>query len=151
VTTLAFDRDLLDPRSRHNYHVTDREDLPAVGPWSSDALYRAVRRADDRPDGVVVLDYGRTALYLAGGTDLGYDPPRMLGVAGPPSLRVDDPATYDPGADAVVDGPDRVTVSPAFDLLVPAFDFPGDRDEAPPPFGGRRAGTPTGTGRGTPG
>lgn len=151
MTALAFDRDLLDPRSRHSYHVTDREDLPAVGPWPRDALYRAVCRAGDRPDDVVVLDYDRTALYLAGGTDLSYDPPRMLGVAGPPLLHVGDPATYDPGADAVVDGPDRVTVSPAFDLLVPAFDFPEDLDEAPPPLGGERAGVPAGTGRGTSG
>jgi hypothetical protein len=145
------DSDLLDPRSRHSYHVTDREDLPAVEPWSPAALYRAVRRADDDPDGVVVLDHGRTTLYIAGGTALHYDPPRVLGVAGPPALRVDDPVSYDPEADAVTDGPGRVTVSPAFDVLVPAFGFPDDLDEAPPPLGSRRAGQPTDTGRGTPG
>lgn len=146
-----LDSDLLDPRSRHSHHVTDREDLPAVGPWSPAALYRAVRRADDDPDGVVVLDHGRATLYIAGGTALRYDPPRLLGVAGPPALHVDDPVSYDPETDAVTDGPGQVTVSPAFDVLVPAFDFPDDLDEAPPPLGGSRAGQPADTGRGTPG
>jgi hypothetical protein len=146
-----FGGDLLDPRSRHNVYVSGADDVAGVGPWSADALLRAVRRADGRPDGVVVVDHGRERLYLAAGTGLRYDPPRALGVAAPPALVVDDPDRYDPDDGVVHEGPDRVTVSPAFDLLVPAFDFPDDAEDAPPPLGGRRTGDPAGAGRGTPG
>lgn len=148
------DPDVTAPRSPHSVHVADRDDIRGVDPWSRDTLYRAVRFADDGEERVVVLDYGRAALYLAAGSDLTYRPPRALGLRAPPALRVAAPVRYDP------DGPrtaptetDALVVSPEFDVLVPAFDAdPVDEDDLPPLDPGRtRSSSHAGVGAGTPG
>ncbi len=139
-------RDVTRPRSRHNRHITREADLEPVGSWSRDQLYEAVKRADTE-DRLVVLDYGREQLYLARPTDLAYAPPRILGLAADPALRVSDPAVFDPETGAV--GPAAsVTVAPAFDILVPAFDWEGMDDGWEPPRPRHRespTGTPTGS------
>jgi hypothetical protein len=141
------DRDLLAPASRHNRHVTGPDDLRGIAGWSRDDLYRAVRAAADVEDGCVVVDYGRERLYLARGTTLTYYPPRALGVAGPPALHVRDPLVFDPADGASTTAAD-VTVSPTFDILVPAFDWADlDEGELLPPV--HRRPTATGTGSGT--
>jgi hypothetical protein len=151
------DADLLDPRSRHNRHVRDRDDLAPAAGRSRDALYRAVAFVDDRgEDEVVVVDYGRASLYATPGTALSYDPPGLAGLGSAPTLYVREPAGID------LDGPDgpRATpvegplaVSPAFEILVPAFDWEAvDADDGPPRPGRRApARTGVGTGAGSPG
>jgi len=139
--------DVTDPMSRHNLHVTRREDLIDIGPWSREQLWAAVGRADEE-DGIVVLDYGREQLYLVGRGDVTYLPPRVLGLADEPGLRVEEPRTYDPGEGAV--GKVRVeavTVAPAFDILVPAFDWTEPDDQWEPPerdYQERPSGSPSG-------
>ena len=142
--------DVLDPRSRHNVHVTRAADLDAIGPWSGETLYTAVRRADDE-ERVVVLDYGRRELYLAAGTDLTYEPPRGLGLAAPPTLHVAEPHRIGPDRQTST-AIDPVVVSPEFDVLVPAFDWEalGD-DDVLPPVDRQPSETPAGSGTGTPG
>lgn len=150
---VVHDTDVTDPRSRHNIHVTAKEDLRGVGEWSRETLYQSVRFADRNSDRdfVVVLDYQRPAMYLTPGTALRYEPPRVLGVAAPPALHVRDPHRYDP------DGPTAtsvhpVTVSPKFDILVPAFEWNDlDEQDVIPPIDRRSSRSPTGTGSGTPG
>jgi hypothetical protein len=142
--------DVLDPRSQHNVHVTRAADVEATGPWSGETLYAAVRRADDE-DRVVVLDYGRGELYLAAGADLAYEPPRGLGLAAPPALRVAEPHRIDPdgGTSTAVE---PVVVSPEFDVLVPAFDWETlGEDDVLPPVDRQPSGTAAGSGAGTPG
>jgi len=115
--------DVTDPRSRHNLHVTERADLTDIGPWSADQLYRAVERADTE-DSVVVLDYGREQLYLVDRDSVAYLPPAALGFAEEPGLQVTDPRRYNPDGDTLVRGRRAsVTVTPEFDILVPAFDW----------------------------
>lgn len=144
------DADVIDPRSRHNVHVTGPGDLQDTGEWSSETLYAAVARADS-DDLVVVLDYGRTALYLAAGTDLTYEPPRALGLAAPPALGVADPALFDPET-GTAEPVDAVVVTPAFDILVPAFDWEEmDEDDVLPPVHTTGSYSATGSGTGTPG
>ena len=87
--------DVLAPRSRHNRYVTTPDDVVPVGEWSREELFGAVKAAD-AADAVVVIDYGRVALYLADGGRLQYDPPRVLGIAAPAALHVTDPVRYDP-------------------------------------------------------
>lgn len=148
-----FDADLTAPRSRHNLHVTGPEDLRDVAGWSRETLYAAVEYADDGGDRVVVLDYGREALYVAAAGDLTYRPPRALGFGAPPALEVDDPLLYDPEApaDRRTEPTDPVTVSPEFDILVPAFDWEELDEEPLPPVDSRLSGSPTRSGTGTPG
>jgi hypothetical protein len=142
--------DVLDPRSRHNVHVTSAADLDAIGPWSHETLYAAVRRADDE-ERVVVLDYGRRELYLAAGTDLTYEPPRGLGLAAPAALRVADPHRIDP-EQLTTAAVEPVVVSPEFDVLVPAFDWETlSEDDVLPPVDRQPSQTPAGSGTGTPG
>jgi len=144
------DGDLLAPESRHNRHVSDPGDLRGVGDWSAAALYRAVEAADDGEDGCVVVDYGRSALYLAAGAGLTYYPPRAFGIGDPPALAVADPRVYDPEADAATAVDDRV-VSPEFDILVPAFDWAElDEDDLLPPIE-ERSESPTDAGTGASG
>jgi hypothetical protein len=142
--------DILDPRSRHNIHVTRADDLDVVGEWARDTLYAAVRRAE-REERVVVLDYGRSALYLADGADLSYEPPRRLGFAAPPMLHVGAPWRFQPDQHTTT-AVDAVTVSPEFDILVPAFDWADlSEEDVLPPIDARRSRTPAGSGTGTPG
>lgn len=69
--------DVTAPQSRHNIHVTSRDDLRGVGTWSRETLYEAVRYADNADDFVVVLDY----LAVAVGVVLLYtDPWRVFKV-----------------------------------------------------------------------
>ena len=144
-----FNTDVTAPRSRHSVHVTDRGDLVGVGEWSRDALFRAVRAADER-DEVVVVDYGRSVLSLAERSALTYRPPRVLGIAAEPALHVASSTRYDPaGPETDPLGP-RV-VSPQFDLLVPAFDWTELTEADLPPRRTTRTGTPRGTGAGSPG
>jgi hypothetical protein len=145
-----LDADVTAPRSRHNVHVTGPEDLQGIADWSRETLYRAVKFADDGDGGLVVLDYGRSNLYVASAAALDYRGPGALGLGRPPALAVDDPALYDPeGPDARPIDP--VTVSPEFDILIPAFD-PSEMDDDPlPPVDTRDSSTPTGFGTGTPG
>lgn len=149
----VHDTDVTAPQSRHNIHVTSRDDLRGVGEWSGSTLYEAVRFADTDTDvdAVVVLDYRRTAVYLAPGTALRYEPPRGLGVAAPPALHVREPLLYDPdGPTATAIAP--VTVSPTFDILVPAFDWNElDEQDTLPPIDRRGSRSPTSSGTGTPG
>ena len=142
--------DVLDPCSRHNVHVSRPADLDGIGPWSAETLYAAVRRADGEGR-VVVLDYGRRELYLAAGDELTYEPPRGLGLAAPPALRVDEPHRVVPERQATA-AVEPVVVSPEFDVLVPAFDWEelGD-DDLFPPVDRRPSETPAGSGAGTPG
>lgn len=136
-----------DPMSRHNLHVTDRSDLIDIGPWSQDQLFAAVERADSE-DGAIVLDYDREQLYLADTDDLAYLPPTALGIADDPGLRIDQPRAYDPESRSV--GRVRVesvTVSPEFDILIPAFDWTEPDDEWEPPeldYRDRPSGSPSG-------
>jgi hypothetical protein len=140
---------ILDPRSRHNIHVTRADDLNAVDAWARDTLYAAVQHAE-REECVVVLDYGRSALYLTDGADLSYEPPRGLGFAAPPMLHVAAPRRFQPDEHATT-AVDAVTVSPAFDILVPAFDWTDlSEEDLLPPIDTRRSRTPAGTGAGTP-
>ncbi len=142
--------DVLDPRSRHNVHVTRAADLDAVGPWSAETLYAAVRRADSE-ERVVVLDYGRRELYLAAGGELAYEPPQRLGLAAPPALHVAEPYRLDPDRQTAT-AIDPVSVSPEFDILVPAFDWQElSDDDVLPPVDRRPSQTPAGSGAGTPG
>lgn len=134
-------RDITAPRSRHNRHITRKEDLEPVGSWSRDQLYEAVERADAE-ERLVVLDYSRERLYLARATDLTYVPPRILGLAADPALRVSDPGVFDPETGAV-EPTVSVTVAPKFDILVPAFDWETADDWEPPRP--RRQESPTGT------
>lgn len=115
--------DVTAPRSRHNLHVTERADLVGIGPWSAEQLYAAVQRAEDET-GVVVLDYRREQLYLVGHDDVTYLPPSALGFGDEPGLRVEDPQRYDPDNDSIARVRlESVTVTPEFDILVPAFDW----------------------------
>jgi len=91
----------------------------------------------------VVLDYGRERLYLARAADLTYVPPRILGLAADPALRVSDPGVFDPETGAVEPAA-SVTVAPEFDVLVPAFDWEEMDDGWEPPRP-RRQESPTGT------
>lgn len=144
------DRDVLDPRSRHNRHVTARDDIDAVPPWSVEELYRAVVAADRQADDVVViLDYSRSNLYLVVSSAIEYEPPAMLGIGSPPVLQVIDPLRFDPEANAAVPHV-SVLVAPEFDILVPAFDWDEiTDDDVLPPITIRPTESPTGTG--TPG
>ena len=138
--------DVLSPASRHNLHVTDREDLIGVGPWSQTELWRAVRQADDE-GAVVVLDYDRERLYLAAAADVSYLPPTALGVAESPGLRVASPRPYDPENETAGAAGETVTVAPEFDVLVPAFDWEAPDEEWEPPepeYRQRPTGSPSG-------
>ena len=144
--------DITAPRSRHSLHVTAREDLREVAGWSRDTLYGAVTHADSE-DRVVVLDYGREALYIADGADLSYHPPRALGLGAPPALGVEDPLLYDPDApESRRTEPHRsVRVSPEFDVLVPAFDREETEEDPLPPVDSRPTGSASRFGAGSPG
>jgi hypothetical protein len=141
--------DVTAPASRHNLHVTDRSDLDDVDGWSQDELYRAVTAAAEDDD-LVVVDYGRSLLYLADRSDLTYRPPRVLGLGAEPALHVAAPTRYDPAASETRPLDDRV-VSPTFDILVPAFDWTelSETDLLPPRYS--RSESPSGHGEGTPG
>lgn len=142
--------DVLDPRSRHNVHVTRAADLDPVGPWSRETLYAVVRRADGE-ERVVVLDYARREIYLTAGDGLAYEPPQGLGLASPPTLRVAEPHRVAPDQGAVT-AIDPVDVAPEFDVLVPAFDWDEiDEDDVLPPVHRRPSGAPAGSGTGTSG
>lgn len=144
------DRDLLDPRSRHNIHVSTKDDLRAIPPWSQDVLYQAVRAADAQSDHVVVVDYGRAHLYVVATNDLSYDPPEALGLRTPPVLHVTDPTRFDPDGPTLVPH-QSVTVSPEFDILVPAFDWDElGQDELLPPIDHQPTESPSSTGTGSP-
>lgn len=135
------------PESRHNLHVRRESDLLGIGPWSKEQLYAAVERADTEGE-AVVLDYGHGRLYLAETGHITYLPPTALGFAGAPGIRVKAPRTYDPDDDCV--GRTRVgsvTVSPEFDILIPAFEWPEPDDEWEPPeldYRERPSGSPAG-------
>ena len=155
-------RDVLAPRSRHNRHVTTPSDIEAVGEWRRDQLFAAVEAADERA-AVVVIDYGRTALYLAAPAGLAYEPPQLFGIRQAAALHVADPVRFDPEREqtspvSADDGeppapparldPTRVvvTVSPSFDLLVPAFDWDEQPDDdTVPPLSRRPSQSPAGT------
>jgi len=123
-------RDVTAPISRHNRYVTGERDLEPVARWSRSELYRAVRRADDE-DRIVVVDYGRSNLYLADRSGVSYTAPRLLGLVADPALRVVDPDRFDPGTGSAE--PFRtVVVRPEFDVLIPAFDW-GELDDWDPP------------------
>ncbi len=142
--------DVTAPASRHSLRVGGRSDLEAVSDWSADTLYAAVRRADEADDGAVVLDHGRASLYVAPRTGLRYESPGGLGLWSPPALHVADPRLFDPeGGETTPTDP--VSVSPEFDVLVPAF----DREELTegdllPPTTRRPSESPSGAGTGTP-
>lgn len=153
-------RDVTAPESRHSVHVTGPDDLVGIAGWSRETLYRAVKFVDDGdvdadadggPSRTVVLDYGRGNLYAAAASELTYEPPRALGLLAAPALRVAAPDLLDP------EGPSTepfrpVTVSPEFDVLVPAFDWTElDADDLPPPVDYRSSESPSGAGTGTPG
>jgi len=149
-------RDVTVPGSRHSVHVTGPDDLAGIAGWSRETLYRAVKFVDDGdPDDTasrtVVLDYGRGNLYAAAASDLTYEPPRGLGLLEAPSLHVAAPDLLDP------EGPETdpfhpVTVSPEFDVLVPAFDWEEmDLDDLPPPVDLESSDAPAGAGVGTSG
>lgn len=141
--------DILDPRSRHNIHVTHEDDLAAIGPWSSETLYMAVRRADNK-EWVVVLDYDRRELYLAASTDLTYEPPQGFGFTSVPALHVDEPHRI-VHTQQQTTSIDPVIVSPEFDILVPAFDWQElSDDDVLPPIDHQSSGTPARSGTGTP-
>jgi len=113
--------------------VTRESDLLDVGPWSKEQLYAAVERADAEGE-AVVLDYGDERLYLAETGDIAYLSPTALGFAEAPGLRVEAPRTYAPDDGEV--GRTRVesvTVSPEFDILIPAFEWTEPDDEWEPP------------------
>lgn len=134
------------PLSPHSLHVTGPDDLTDVAEWSRGELYATVEAADER-DRVVVVDYGRSRLYLAREEDLDYTPPGALG-GRQPSLAVAEPLIATPGESVAVEEGESVTVSPEFDVLVPAFDLE-ELEEAPPVEPLRRP-TSTGTGAGSP-
>lgn len=142
--------DVTAPMSRHNLHVTGESNLIDVGPWSSEQLYAAVKRADSEGE-LVVLDYGRERLYLAGSERVGYVPPTALGFGAAPGLRVEEPRAYDPEGDELARSRrDSVLVSPEFDILVPAFDrTEPDETWEPPEFEHRDSPSETGVGSGT--
>ena len=145
--TLEESPAITDPASCHSRHVAGRADVTSVGPWSGDQLYAAVERADAEGD-VVVVDYARERLYLADADDLTYVPPEALGLASPPELRVEGPRRYVPDGGSV--GRVRVrsvTVSPEFDILVPAFDQSEPDEGWEPPeleYQERPSGSPSG-------
>jgi hypothetical protein len=119
--------------SRHNLHVTAESDLVDIGPWSSEQLYAAVQQADEKGS-LVVLDYGREQLYLAGHDDVHYLPPTALGFGDSSGLEVSQPRRYDPESGSL--GRVRVesvTVAPEFDILVPAFDWTEPDEHWEPP------------------
>lgn len=137
--------DVTAPQSRHNRHVTTKADIVEVDPWSRDQLYAAVKQADTARR-LVVVDYGRENLYLADAIDLAYTPPRLLGIAADPALRVTDPALFDPEAGTTSEFR-SVTVAPAFDILIPAFDWDEPDDDwkpIEPEYRDRPAGSPSG-------
>jgi len=135
------------PLSPHSLHVAGPEDLAGVAEWSRSELYATVEAADER-DRVVVIDYGRSRLYLAREEDLDYTPPGALG-GREPALAVREPLVATPGESVTVEQGESVTVSPEFDVLVPAFDLE-EMEEAPPPVEPLRRPTSTGTGTGSP-
>ena len=135
------------PLSPHSVHVTGPEDLAGVAEWSRGELYATVEAADER-DRVVVVDYGRSRLYLASEEALEYTPPGALG-GREPALDVAAPLVATPGESVTVAEGADVTVSPEFDVLVPAFDLE-ELEEAPPPVEPLRRPTSTGTGAGSP-
>jgi hypothetical protein len=142
--------DVLDPRSRHNRHVTRPEDVEPVGGWPRETLYEAVRLADGE-GGVVVIDYGRSELYVADGSGLDYEPPRRLGFVAPPVLHVAAPRRFESRTGTTTPA-DPVSVSPRFDILVPAFDWEQlDEDDALPPVARRASRSATGAGTGSSG
>lgn len=125
------DVDVLDPRSRHNRHVTRPDDIEPVDGWPRETLYEAVRLAD--------------------GSALDYDPPRRLGFAAPPALHVAAPQRFEPQAGTTTPA-DPGSVSPRFDILVPAFDRAElNEDDALPPVARRVSRSSTGAGSGSPG
>lgn len=142
--------DVTAPMSRHNLHVTGESDLIDIGPWSSEQLYAAVERADSEGE-LVVLDYGRERLYLAGSERVGYVPPTALGFGEASGVRVEEPRTYDPEGDELARSRlDSVFVSPEFDILVPAFNRTElDETWEPPEFEHRDSPSETGVGSGT--
>lgn len=135
------------PLSPHSVHVAGPEDLAGVAEWSCAELYATVEAADER-DRVVVVDYGRSRLYLAPEEDLEYTAPGALG-GRKPALAVAAPLVATPGEPVGVEEGEDVTVSPEFDVLVPAFDLE-ELEEAPPPVEPLRRPTSTGTGTGSP-
>jgi len=171
-TTGLLARDVRDPLSLGSVHVTGESDLRAVGPWSRATLYAVVEEAAPL-DRVVVLDYGREHLYVAADATRRTDGPALLTE---PRLAVDDPlvaviegrrgdrdvpATRNArNARNTADGDSppsvslrqfrpAIEVTPPFDVLVPAFDLPADR-EPPPPTDPGPTRQPTGRGTGTP-
>lgn len=153
-TTGLLARDVRDPLSLGSIHVTAESDLRAVGPWSRATLYAVVEEAAPL-DRVVVLDYGREHLYVAADATRTTDGPALLTE---PRLAVDDPLVAaierrrdDGGVPAVSLRQFRpaVEVTPPFDVLVPAFDLPDDR-EPPPPTDPGPTRQPTGHGTGSP-
>ena len=139
------DQDVFAPASRHSYYVTAPADLRIVPGWSQRVLSAALEAADDGEDGCVVVDYGRDALYLAAGRQLSYRRPGLLGIRSDPALVVPAASRYDPeGGETEPLG--AVVVSPAFDVLVPAFDWRAlDEDDVPPAVP-RRSRSPSGAG-----
>jgi len=125
--------DVTDPMSRHNLHVTAESDLVDIGPWTAAQLHAAVERADDE-DAVVVLDYGREALYLVDSDAIAYLPPTALGFGDKPGLEVEEPRPYDPDAGTLGRARvESVTVAPEFDILIPAFDWTEPDEHWEPP------------------
>jgi len=143
--------DILAPESRHNLHVTGRSDLRDVGDWSAETLYQAVKAADAAGDHVVVLDYGRSNIYLCDPDTLTYHPPKALGLEAPATLALTEPERFDPTGPKVVPH-EPVEVAPEFDILIPAFDWDElTEDDILPPTHIRSSDSPTGAGTGTPG
>lgn len=136
-----------DPQSRHNLHVTRHTDLINIGPWSRDQLYSAVQLADAENE-AVVLDYGREQLYLAAPDKIHYLSPTAFGLADAPGLRVDQPRLYDPDSERIRRSRvQSVTVSPEFDILIPAFDWTEPDTQWEPPgldYREQPIGTPSG-------
>lgn len=144
----AFRGDPTAPLSPHSVHVATPDDIPPVEPWTVEQLYAAVETADRRGL-AVVLDYGREHLYLADGDRLTYRPPGLFG--DPPALVVSDPLAATVADAVTVEAENRRTVSPAFDVLVPASGLAEEADDPLPPVDRRSTDAPTGarTGVGT--
>lgn len=118
-------QEITDARSRHNIHVTRRDDIEPVDPWSRDTLYAAVKRAD-KAAAVVVLDYGREQLWLAAPDDLTYVPPAAVGrgFGTDPGLIVEEPRLFDPASGTLRRSrASSREITPEFDILIPAFDW----------------------------
>lgn len=106
------------------------------------------RAARPRTDSVVGVSDNRGG-EISAGADLTYEPPRGLGLAAPPALRVAEPHRIDPDREAT-NPIEPVVVSPEFDVLIPAFDWEAlSNDDILPPVERRPSETPAGSGTGT--